>query len=103
MTEPSVDYIRLIQVFLSPTATPGPSIYEVTSTSTGYLTCTCSGFKGRQTCKHTRFVQARIDSNNGTYPLEISKRATEEDADKAQTSSEAFREFVIKFGKIEVF
>lgn len=103
MMESSVEHKRLLQVFLSPTATPGPSIFEVSSTTDGTLSCTCSGYKGRTTCKHTRFVKARIDSNQGSYPLEISKSATDEDAQKAKESPEAFRDFVIKFAKIEVF
>jgi hypothetical protein len=101
--ESSVEQSRLIQIFLSPTATPGPAIFEVSSTPEGELRCTCSGFRGRTTCKHTRFVKARITANQGTYPLEISPEATDEDAEKAKISPEAFRRFVIKYGKIEVF
>jgi hypothetical protein len=103
MMESSVDQNRLIQIFLSPTASPGPAIFEVSSTSEGGLKCTCSGFKGRTSCKHTRFVNARIKSNHGTYPLEISDQATPTDTAKAQESPEEFRKFVIKFGKVEVF
>ena len=94
---------RLVQVFLSQSQTPGPGIYEVTTDNSGNLYCTCPGFKGRSTCKHSRFVDTRIKKNNGNYPLEISDRATQEDADKAKVSDDAFREFVIKFGKIEIF
>ena len=94
---------RLIQLFLSQTNTPGPGIYEVSADDEGVLYCTCPGFKGRKTCKHTKYVKAKTDNNNGTYPLEISNRATEEEADKARVSNEAFREFIIKYGKIEVF
>lgn len=93
---------RLIQVFLSPTASPGPCIFEVTSNN-GKLLCTCPGFSGRSSCKHTRFVKARIESNGGTYPLEILTKVTEEDKIIAESSPENFREFVIKFAKIEVF
>ncbi|CAB4174440.1 hypothetical protein UFOVP965_43 [uncultured Caudovirales phage] len=95
---------RLIQVFLSQSQTPGPGIFEVCADyeDVERLDCTCPGFKSRKTCKHTSFVQARIDSNSGTYPLEISSRATPEDALKARESNEAFRDFVIRFGKIEV-
>lgn len=94
---------RLVQVFLSQSQSPGPSIFEVSTDDDGKLLCTCPGYKGRNTCKHTKFVQARIDSNHGSYPLEISNRATEEEADLAKTSNERFREFIIKYGKIEVF
>jgi hypothetical protein len=94
---------KLIQVFLSQSITPGPAIFEVSSTQDGDIMCTCPGFNGRGTCKHSRFVDARIKNNNGAYPLEISKKATREEADKAQTSTDAFREFIIRFGKIEVY
>lgn len=102
MMESPVKETRLVQVFLSP-AKSSPNIYEVSSTLGGDLSCTCPNFQGRTSCKHTRFVKARIDSNDGNYPLEISKRATDEDAEAARQSPEAFREFVIKFAKIEVF
>lgn len=94
---------RLVQVFLSQTQTPGPGIYEVSTDESSILYCTCAGYKGRKTCKHTKYVQAKIDNNNGSYPLEISNRATEEEAQEAKKSNKAFREFIIKYGKIEVF
>jgi len=94
---------RLVQVFLSQTQTPGPGIYEVSTDENAVLYCTCPGYKGRKTCKHTKYVQAKIDNNNGSYPLEISNRATEEEAQEAKLSNDAFRKFIIKYGKIEVF
>ena len=94
---------KLIQVFLSQQTTPGPAIYEVSTTQEGDIICTCPGVNGRSTCKHSRFVTARIKNNNGAYPLEISKRATKEEADLAQVSTELFRDFIIRFGKIEVY
>lgn len=97
------DDVRLVQVFLSPSQTPGPGIFEVSANESGGLFCTCPGFKGRKTCKHTKFVQARIDSNGGNYPLEISSRATQEDAQRAKKSNEDFRDFVIRYGRIEVY
>jgi hypothetical protein len=44
-----------------------------------------------------------MDTNNGTYPLEISQKASQEEAALAQGSDEEFREFIIKYGRIEVF
>lgn len=93
---------RLVQLFLSQAPAPGIGIFEVSADEPGRLYCTCPGYVGRKACKHTKFVQARIDSNNGNYPLSISDRATREDALKAKGSNEEFREFIIKFGKIEV-
>ena len=94
---------KLIQVFLSQATSSGPNVFEVSTNRDGDLSCSCPGYRGKSSCKHTKFVQERIDDNDGSYPLEISKRATQDDADKAKESAEAFREFVIKFGKIEVF
>ena len=97
------DDLRLVQVFLSQNKTPGPGIYEVAVDIESVLHCTCPGYKSRSTCKHVRFVNSRIETNGGTYPLEISSRASTEDAKKAQDSNKEFREFVIKYGRIEVY
>ena len=94
---------RLVQVFLSQSQTPGPGIFEVSANDVGALKCTCPGYNARKSCKHTKFVQTRIDKNKGSYPLEISSRATKEDALKAKGSNDEFRDFVIRFGKIEVY
>jgi hypothetical protein len=96
------DDFRLMQVFLPQNNVPGPGIYEVSVGDDDDFNCTCPGFSGRARCKHVAFVKARIETNNGTYPLEISSRATTDDAAKAQKSSKDFREFIIKFGKVEV-
>lgn len=101
---PMVDDLRLVQVFLPHVATAGPGIYEVSygETSNKYH-CTCPGFTSRSNCKHVSFVKDRVLENNGQgYPLEISSRATAEDAEKARRSNKDFREFIIKFGKVEV-
>lgn len=95
--------VRLLQVFLSKTQVPGPSIYEVSTDDDGILYCTCSRFSDTNACKHTKFVLARIQTNNGHYPLEILSKATEEEADLARINNEAYRSFIIKYGKIEVF
>lgn len=99
------DKLRLVQVFLSQNKTPGPGVYEVSVDvdNDQKLYCNCPGYQGRATCKHVRFVKNRIEHNGGNYPLEISSKATQEDADKARDSNRAFREFVIKFGRIEVY
>jgi hypothetical protein len=102
MSEGLMEETRLVQIFLGANGTPGPGIYEVSLKKDKSFICTCPGFSGRSSCKHTKFVAARVKQNNGTYPLEISTRVTPEDAELAQSSAESFREFIIKFGKIEV-
>lgn len=91
---------KLVQVFLGHSQL---GIFEVSVDKDQNYYCNCPGFKGRGTCKHTKFVDARIQQNNGTYPLEISTRVSKEEADKAAKSNKSFREFILKFGKIEVF
>lgn len=99
---PVTNEFRIVQIFLPVVPGRGPEIYEVSSNELT-LKCTCEFFVSRNRCKHIDFVQARIDSNGGkNYPLEISSRATPEDARKAQESVDNFREFIIKFGKVEV-
>jgi len=92
---------QLLQVFLSPNQSL--RIYEVSKSSDDTIQCTCDVYISRSTCKHTRFVDARIEENGGSYPLQVSDRATFEDAEQAHLSEEAFRSFIIRFGKIEVY
>lgn len=96
---------RLEQVFLSQSksAGPGPGIYEVSSLDDGAkLTCTCPGYSGRSTCKHIKFVKEKMDANNGKYPLPIESKAKKSDLIKSLESAKSHREFILKFGKIEV-
>jgi hypothetical protein len=102
MEELMDDQLKLIQVFLTQGSVPGPSVYEVSQTNDNTLVCTCPGYRGRGSCKHVKFVRARIEENDGVYPLEITYKATLEDATKAKQSNKDFRDFVLKFGKIEV-
>ena len=92
---------KLVQIFLSESLNPG-GIYEVSYTPEKTFICTCPGFAARSHCKHVKFVDAKVKANNGSYPLQISPKVTDEIADKATESPEAFREFLIKYGKIEV-
>jgi hypothetical protein len=94
--------LKLVQVFLPQANVAGPGIYEVSVGDPNEFYCTCPGFVSRMKCKHINFVKARIETNNGNYPLEISSRATPEDAERAKESNREFREFIIKFGKVEV-
>jgi hypothetical protein len=102
MSEGVMEDTKLVQIFLGGSGTPGPGIFEVSLDGERKFICTCPGYAGRGTCKHTKFVSSRVKQNHGTYPLEISTRVTDEDADKAHESAEELRKFIIKFGKIEV-
>ena len=94
--------LKLVQVFLPNTNTSGPGIYEVSVGDPNEFYCTCPGFSSRLRCKQIQYFKTRIERNKGNYPLEISSRATPEDAERARGSNQEFREFIIKFGKVEV-
>mgnify|MGYP003337036528 CR=1 FL=1 len=94
---------RLIQVFLSTKSAFNPGIFEVSVDEADRLYCTCPGWQTTYDCKHLKFVRSKMATNNGTYPLEISKKASPQEAELAQSSDEEFREFIIKYGRIEVF
>ena len=91
---------KLVQIFLSQSSSLG--VYEVSITEDKVFICTCPGYVAKSSCKHVNFVKSRVKNNQGVYPLEISTRCTDEDAEKAMDSPESFREFILKFGKIEV-
>ena len=105
--------LRLLQVFLSTSKTvPSPGIFEVSVSipdspdEEGQLFCTCPGFKVKSSCKHVRFVRDKMlknQSNPGVYPMDISVSATDADKVNAKKSLENAREFVLKFGKVEVY
>lgn len=91
---------RTIQMFLSPRQ---PAIYEVElNLDSSKARCNCPTFKGRRVCRHTKFVVARMEGNDGHYPLLIHERAEKEDISEVMSDPEAFRDFVVKYGKVEV-
>lgn len=95
---------RLLQVFLSSKAgLAGPGVFEVSGNQDANFICTCPGFKVKRTCRHIRFVKEKVRVNNGTYPLQISPEIPESQVIEALKSSEGFREFLLKHGKIEVY
>lgn len=90
---------RTVQIFLSPSC----SIFEAeVDQSSGKVRCNCPAHSARSTCKHTRFVKARITANNGTYPMMLDANTPRGAATSAHRSAEEFRQFVVKYGRIEV-
>ena len=86
------------QLFLSETV-----FHEVaTNLDNAKLRCDCVSFGERSICKHTRFVSIRRSQNNGIYPVEVSKKASEHEASLASLDPKLFRPFLVKYGKIEI-
>ena len=96
MKEHIMDWM-ITQIFLSDTG-----VHEVHVNNLNHrLRCNCPGFSTRAACKHTRFVQTKMNQNGGIYPVEISNRIDKEESLLASEDPVAFRELLVNFGKIE--
>lgn len=87
---------RTVQLFLEPY---GVVEVEVDSLSPKNIRCTCSASKS---CGHIKFVKKNMQENDGHYTVSIPVEVDDEDAIAATSSAEAFRDFIIKYGKVEV-
>ena len=94
--------VSLLQQFLTYSATSGPTIIEVGLTDSKKVICNCNRFITSTNCKHARFVKYSMEKNNGIYDNGVSHRATQDDQHRASLSSKNRREFVARFGTIEV-
>ena len=96
---------KVVQIFLTMNADL-PAIYEVSISSIDKrLACNCPGYESKDTCKHLRFVKNRLDGSDGrtTYLLRLDDETPEDAIDRIKTmSGNEYREFIIKYGKIEV-
>ena len=92
----------LVQIFLSESQVPGPSIFEVSITEDGKVVCNCPSYKGRSSCKHAKVVRSKMDKTAGVYIPNLHPSVTEEDIEQALLSEKHNREFIIKFGIPEV-
>lgn len=94
----SIDW-RTLQVFLD-----NEGVCEVEADHDDYeqMRCSCAVFATARKCKHTRHVKREIIKNGGTYAIKISSAIDDEDIIDAMKTAESFRDFVLKYAKIEV-
>lgn len=91
---------RTVQLFISAQAA---GVFEVeVDTVTKNMRCNCPKWKRVTTCKHVRFVDNRMTLNDGHYSIMVPNAISEDVVLDASKSPEKFREFVLKYGKIEV-
>lgn len=94
---------RLLQVFLSyKSDTSGPEMCEVSIDKSKTVTCNCATFVIKASCKHSKFVQAKLDKYDGIYPFKFVNKVEGVDIKEIMKDEKAFREFVINNVKIEV-
>lgn len=97
-TEMEIDW-RTVQLFLDEN---GVHEVEVDVDSSKKVRCTCSSFKATARCRHAKFVKTQIEENSGNYSIQIPVDISDEEALKAMSSAVSFRDFIIKYGKVEV-
>lgn len=90
---------RTVQLFLNE---QGVAEVEVDSLNAKNVKCTCPTDKAVSRCAHVKYVKKNMQENDGHYTVSIPVEIEEEEALEAVASSAAFREFIIKYGKVEV-
>jgi hypothetical protein len=90
---------RTVQFFIGE---EGVSEVEVDTDDTRIARCTCKVFTSTKRCKHSSWVLEKISSNNGNFAVQVPDYVPDELAFDVMDDVEAWRDFVIKYGKIEV-
>ena len=91
---------RTVQVFISAQAA---GIFEVeVDTETKKTRCNCPVWRKTASCKHALFVQNKTRYNKGHYSILVSTEISEDLAVEACDDPKKFRDFVVKYAKVEV-
>jgi hypothetical protein len=90
---------RTVQLFLDD---DGVSEVEVDSLNPYQARCSCKQGAAKGKCAHLKHVRQIMDENKGHYTVHIPVEVDEDVAEEAMASAAAFREFIIKYGKVEV-
>lgn len=94
------DAWRTVQLFLSSQAA---GIFEVeVETEIKDIRCNCPVWKTKKSCKHSRFVRRKMDNNDGHYSIMVPYEIDDDLALAANDSPKKFREFVLRYAKVEV-
>ena len=91
---------RTVQLFLS---SQGAGIFEVeVDTETKSMRCTCPVWQKLYSCKHTLFGGTKMKMNRGHYSISVPNEVPESVAEEANEDPKKFRDFVVKYAKVEV-
>ena len=90
---------RTIQLFLEEYGIVEVELYQDNNQK---VRCTCPSFSKAARCKHTRYVKDSMEKNDGHYAIQIKADVDEDVAFKAMGNADAFRDFVVKYAKVEV-
>jgi hypothetical protein len=91
---------RTVQLFISAQAA---GIFEVeVDTETKKTRCNCPVWRKTAFCKHAAFVQNKMRYNNGHYSILVPTNISEDLAVEASDDPQKFRDFVVRYAKVEV-
>lgn len=91
---------RTAQIFLSAQAA---GVFEVEiDQASSALRCSCPVWKNKGICKHTRWVTSKIKVNHGKYTVPVPNHVDDSEIESALSDASKFREFILKYGKVEV-
>jgi hypothetical protein len=98
-TNMDIDW-RTVQLFLSDEE--GVSEVQIDADDNRKVRCDCAAFMSSARCKHSKFVKARMAENDGHYAIRVPEDIPDEVAFEALSHADSFRDFILKYGKIEV-
>lgn len=90
---------RTVQLFLDD---DGVAEVELDADNSAKMRCTCKAFSVSARCKHTKYVRKHLEANSGHYSILIPEDIDDEIALSAMEDPSAFRDFIIRYGKVEV-
>jgi hypothetical protein len=65
--------------------------------------CSCPTFRRTSKCRHTEWIRQQMLTHDGQYPLRIHRSAGGVDnIHRVMGSPSAFRDFVVRYGRVEV-
>ena len=90
---------RTVQLFLED---DGVAEVEIDQDNKSKIRCSCPAFFKAARCKHVKYVREQMSTNQGHYSIQIPLDIDETEAIAAINNAEEFRNFVVKYGKVEV-
>jgi hypothetical protein len=90
---------RTVQLFLSE---EGVAEVQVDSLQKHVARCDCRSYRMKSKCEHVKYIQKIMEANDGHYTVHIPVEIKDEEAEEAMKNAESFRNFIIKYAKVEV-
>lgn len=90
---------RTVQLFLDEN---GIAEVEVNPMEKRSVRCSCVKFSKSSKCAHAAHVKSAMEENDGHYEISIPLDIDEDEAFEAAKNKDSFREFILKYGKVEV-